>query len=332
MAIPQSTSTASTQSHLTVEQLLRNYAENDPHRFDIFFRRMRGTYPQDCIQGCVRHLGHNPASGAPSRQMLLWLTSAADYMSVLLDPQLMSPDATRRAALAIRDGDAQFFTKLARFLQDPKTVKPTNLLMRVLDLVPAFGECGILIPWLRALGEHSDEQVRLQSAKTLCELRPTRVMVERQLQSSEPQTRADALEALWRVPGSEAKTIFRFALTDTDHRVVAKALVGLHLNNDSTAIERMIEMAGHRSAIARLAAIAAMMKAADSRCAPALERLCGDSSAAVREAAKVAFTCLPAPAITPSELPVLVENDKTHPPKADEKKIVTFETPAFRLL
>ena len=316
--------------HLTVEQLLREYAENDPKKFDIFFRRMRGNYPQDCVQGCIRHLGHNAASGAASRQMLLWLSSGADYMSVLLDPQVMPSEATRKASLSLRDADPQFFTKMARFLQDRKTPKPSSLVLRVLELIPAFGDCGILIPWLRALAEHSEEQVRLQSAKTLCELRPTRAMVERQLQSAEPQTRADALEALWRVPGSEAKTIFRFALTDPDHRVVAKALVGLHINNDSTAVDRMMEMGTHRSAIARLAAIAAMMKSADVRCGPALERLSQDGSQAVREAAKAALSCLPAIVEQPvtAEVPSIAPKAAEKPPS----KVVAFETPVFRLL
>lgn len=293
MAIPGAMVTEKSTNQLTIEQLIEQYAAADVEKFNIFFRRLRNNYKQDCVRGCIRHLARHHDSGRPGRQMLLWLISAVDYMSELLDPRLTTAVESHRVAIRLRDADPQFYTKLARFLQCPKTSKPTHTITRVLELIPSLGECGVLIPWLRTLSEHTDENIRLQSAKVLCEMRPTRAMVERQLQSAEPQTRANALEALWRTPGPDAMIVFRMALGDSDHRVVAKALVGLHLNHDASAVGRMIEMATHRSPVARLAMLAAMTKTSDARCSMTIRMLTTDNDDAVREAARLAADTLP---------------------------------------
>ena len=285
MAIPRAITTEKPTNQLTIEQLIEHYAASDVEKFNIFFRRMRNHYSQDCVRGCIRHLGRHVSSGRVGRQMLLWLTSAVNYQGALLDPLLISCVEVRQAATALRDADPQFYTKLAHFLQSPKTSMPTNVIYRVLDLIPSLGECGLLIPWLRSLAKHSNENIRLRSAKVLCEMRPTRAMVERQLQSSEPRARANALEALWKAPGADAKIVFRLALGDPDHRVVAKALVGLYLNNDSTAIGKMIEMAEHHSPVARMAVLTAMTKTSDPRCLITIRMLTGDRDDAVRHAA-----------------------------------------------
>ncbi len=329
-----------TDNQLTVEQLLEQYAGTDLEKFNIFFRRMRNAYPQDCLRGCVRYLGTDTAKEQVSRSMLLWLSSAIEYVNVLFDPQMLPYGPAKQAAISVRDGDPQFFTKLARFLLDPKIAKSGGLIKRVLALIPSLGDCGVLIPWLRTLADHPDEQVCLHSAKTLCALRPARGLVERQLQSTDVQTRTDALEALWRVKGPEAKGIFQLALADPDPRVAAKALVGLHLNQDSTALGKLLQMADLSSMRARLASIAAMARIADQRCIPALKMLSTNENELVSEAARAALvnlTHLASPALpdrivpdpaTPVSIKPSSEPDQENPQPAR----LVFETPAFRLL
>ena len=336
MAIAPPMPPANTDNRLTVEQLLEQYAATDVEKFNIFFRRMRTTYPQDCLRGCIRYLGTGAAKEQVSRQMLLWLTSAIEYMHPLFDPQTLAFAAAKAAAITLHDADPQFFAKLSRFLLDPKVPTPASLTKRVLALAPSLGECGVFIPWLRTLAEDPDEQIRLQSAKLLCELRPTRAMVERQLQSSDSQTRADALEAMWRVPGSEAKGIFQIAMSDSDHRVVANALVGLYLNQDFTSITKLIQMAAGSSTRAKLASIAAMQRVADPRCIPALETLAEDQNQAVCKAAKTALETFPVPEVSPVPVPAPAVPSEASKPEPEQKNsepvVIAFETPAFRLL
>jgi hypothetical protein len=280
---------ASSTSPDTIEQLLRAYARTDAARFTVFFRRMRISDPEDCALGCLQHLSE---SGDPqiSRQMTLWLCSGVEYIGRVFDPQIAPLDGTKRLAITLRDADPQFFTKLSRFLQDPRTPKPNPLIVRLLSVVPALGECGMLLPWLRTLDDHPDDSIRLQAAKTQCQIRPTWAMVDRLLQSPEPQTRADALEALWREPNSESRTVFHYASTDSDHRVVSNALVGLYLaGEENLSIEKMGQLAEHKSAMFRLAAVAAMTKIRDERCVPTLKRLALDQTPIVRNAAKTAL-------------------------------------------
>ena len=99
-----------------------------------------------------------------------------------------------------------------------------------------------MLPWLRQLSNHDDQRIRSLSVKQLCQLRPNKALIERQMRSSDPRVRANAIEALWHSKTSDAKELFTTAAADPHHRVVANALVGLHFQGDNSAFTRMTEL------------------------------------------------------------------------------------------
>ncbi len=110
--------------------------------------------------------------------------------------------------------------------------------------------------------------------------------VELHLQSADPRVRANAIEALWHTPSSEAVSIFKSVLNDSHHRVVANALVGLHYRKDSQALSLMIDLTDHLSPKFRVAMVWALGVVGDRRAVPTLQKLLNDPSESVREKAE----------------------------------------------
>jgi hypothetical protein len=265
-----------------IEGLMNTFAEAEPSRFTAaFFRELCQTHSETAtIHACLRHIGRKEATPA-ERQIADWLIQSDSYMRMLITPDSLPVPEAMRAAAICRRQDTQFLSRLQRFLTDKQT--PARLVLHGICLLGVFDESSMLVPLLRTLTHHESERIRSQAAKTLCKLRPNRMLIERQLHSHDPRTRANAVEALWEVKTMDAAEILRMAASDIHHRVAVNALVGLYYHGDQSAFDRLLEFARHQSPLHRLAAVWAFGHLGDPRGIPALEALLEDPRVFVRK-------------------------------------------------
>jgi HEAT repeat protein len=214
--------------------------------------------------------------------MSRWLVGEGKYFEAIFDLTALPVEAAAKALVPLRDSDLHFFPN---FISAASALQSPAQILRALSLLPALGDYSALLPLLRTLGRHPDHRVRSKAVKLLCQLRPNKSLIERQMLSTDTRVRANAIEALWHVQTAEAREILRSAVADSNHRVVANALVGLHLQHDGSAIETMIRLAAHSDALFRTAMAWAFGFILDPRARPTLEHLAQDPSGMVKKRA-----------------------------------------------
>ncbi|MGH9584975.1 MAG: HEAT repeat domain-containing protein [Bryobacteraceae bacterium] len=266
------------------EDLLARFAEAEPSRLTpAFFANLCGTHSEAAaIHACLSYVAR--PEGAPAeRQVSEWLAKSGSYIAMLLNPGFLPVPEARHAAVACRRHDPRFLSRLQQFLTEKQP--PTPVILHALSILGVFEDNDTLVPLLRILTHHESEHVRSNAAKTLCKLRPNRMLVERQLHSPDARTRANAVEGLWGIKTKEAGDIFRMAASDAHHRVAVNALVGLYYQGDKAVFERLVELSHHHSALHRAAAVWALGRLGDPRAIPALQAFGEDSRTLVRRKA-----------------------------------------------
>lgn len=260
---------------------LTGLASGAPDTFKLSFRRLRTAFPTEVTEACLWYVAAQKTDSA-TQQMALWLISDARYLQVLFDPATLPFEKAGRAIAHLKPADPSFyvrFHKVANELTDPKNIG------RALGLISALDDFETLLPLLRTYSHHTNERIRSKAVKLLCQLRPNRSLIERQMESMDPRVRASAIEALWYARCPDSAGLFTSALSDPHHRVVANALVGLHLQESAEAFDKLLDMARHPQAFFRSAAAWAFGFVREERATPALETLATDSSPMVRKRA-----------------------------------------------
>jgi HEAT repeat protein len=270
-------------------EMFQNLAESDLAGFTAFFRSLREEFPQEAVRCCLRYLATHELDHA-ARRMITWLTWVR-YMPSLLDEEILSVSEAAHVAEILRQSDPQFFVGLCRLTDDPQS--DWKQVSRALTLAGSLGDPNVLIPWMRGLTRHPNERIRSKAVKGMCEIRTNKALIERQLQSDDARVRANAIEAVWHSNNPDAEGLFRSALSDPHHRVVANALVGLYYKNDSTALEKMIELTKHPSPDFRAAMAWALGHIGDAKARPALEELTTDPVLRIRVRATRTLAALP---------------------------------------
>jgi HEAT repeat protein len=254
-----------------------------------------------------------------SESMAFWSTSGTTYISVLLatGPLLaesLSPEIAANAIALLPRLDPQFLFKFAR---SAAALREVEEILHALRLAPALGDYSILIPWLRALIQSSNLRLRSRAAKLLCQLRPNKGLIDRHLHSSDPRIRAAVMEALWQPKvldtTEDVLPFFRTALTDSNHRVVANALVGLYRLGETDALNSMIAHCADKQHLFRAAMAWAMGVVEDARAVPSLLHLTLDRSYTVRQRATNSLATLGVrqpPHREEPYLPILSQSDK----------------------
>jgi len=270
-----------TAQQQTLQDTLAEYAASDAATFRASFRRMRQSFPGEIAEACLRYLGARGLDAA-GRQIALWVASETGCLDPLFDPGCLPLDIGLKATAALREIDPQF---LMKFLRAASALTAAPQLLRALTLLPSLGDYSAAIPLLRTSSHHADRHVKSKAVKLLCQLRPDKALVERQMLSDDPRVRASAIEALWRVHTPDAQAILHAAQADPHHRVVGNALVGLYLQKDPTAFESMVRLAKHPEPAFRATMAWAFGHIADKRAVPVLEGLSKDSFLTVRKRA-----------------------------------------------
>ncbi len=296
-------------------KVLLNLATSDVEKFTLAFRRLRQAMPEQSIQACIYFLATHDAVPA-SHLMTFWLTLRDDYVSLLLDSDFLTTKEAGRAAAVLRSADPHFFTKFRNLVTESE-ITDKRYVRRTLAILGALGDYSVLLPWLRSLTHDTDQRIRSQAVKLMCELRPNKALIERQLQDEDPRVRANAVEALWHTLGLEAKCIFKSAAASTHHRVAANGLLGLFFQGDSAAVDGMIELASHPDPLFRAAMAWALGQTHDRRALSVLKILADDPVPMVHEQAvrsAVGIPELPEPEFLEPE--PIVEQPAPEPPPA----------------
>ena len=274
-------------------EVLTRLLKLDPQKFRIFFRYLRDAFPNEACQVCVGYLGSGEGDSATGQHILAWL-KGSKYFGFLIDPQFLSIEEARRAAEALRTEDSRFFLNFSRLTVDGTSSHEQHAAVaRALALLDGLKDYSVLFPWLRGLTACGDERIRSQAVKAFCKLRSNTAAILRQLKAEDGRVRANAIEALWGLQTPEAGVIFREALGDRHHRVVVNALIGLYLQNDPSAFERLLELTRHASELHRAAAVWALGHLEEMKGVPVLEKLATeDGSEMVRQKAAQALATL----------------------------------------
>jgi hypothetical protein len=266
----------------SIPDLLADMARGTLADFNIQFARLRKMFPDEVAEACLHFIASHEISPA-GRIMAFWLSSQGKYINILFGSDAVPTDIGCKALATLKTVDEVF---LVRFLKAAEQITAPVAMLRALSLVPGLGDYSILIPWLRKLCDHADRRVKSRAVRLLCEVRPNKAMVERQLLSSDARVRANAIEALWYARTPEANALFQAAANDPNHRVVGNALIGLHLQGNPSALTRMIEASRSPDPLFRGAMAWCFGFIGDERCIPLLEGLLTDPSVIVRKRAE----------------------------------------------
>ncbi len=291
------------QPTLSLEEELLRLARTDAAQFVQLFRAVRTSRLRETARACLRYLGDH-GSDPIGQKMAVWLSGGSAYLEFLLAPDFLPTEKAARAVRAMHEVSLQFAVNLRRHLMDGKLPLDSERLVRSIQLLEAVIDPAILIPWLRNLTQHPEPRIRSTAAKTLCEMRPNLLMIERQLKSDDARVRANAIEALWTLNTPQAIPLFNDCLMDEGHRVVVNALIGLHRLGVPDAFERLLSLAKNPAPMVRRAAIWGMSFLADSRAVPALRVLAQDPDEEVRAKALPVLAALaPRPEPPPVSMP-----------------------------
>jgi len=269
--------------------LARFSTEPEPCRQAL--RSLRDQDPKEFTLLAVRHLGVDPDGPATPALSVLLIRDAL-YLHALTDPNILTHKEASEAARVLVARDKRFYVKLSGYAGDSLSAARTT---RVLQLIEALGSAGLMVPWLRRMTRHLDGYVRQKAVMIMCQTGSNPMLVERQLQSPDPRVRANAVESLWSVTTPSAHSLLEFATQDTHHRVALNALVGLFMQGDSSAIERMREQARNSSPAFRVAAAWALGLTGRAEAWSALNALRDDPEEVVRESALRAIVKVPEP-------------------------------------
>ena len=214
------------------------------------------------------------------------------YLDYLTDPQKLSSPEALGVAKLMASGDKRFYIKLSAFTSESL---PDDRIARILQIAEALGSAGLMGPWMRRMTQHSDEYIRQKAVMVMCQAGTSPMMVERQLKSPDARVRANAVEGLWTMHNSAARSLLEHAARDPHHRVALNALVGLFLHGDASALTRIIEQTRNPSPAFRIAATWALGLTARPEARPALQALENDPVLRVRDSAKRAMAKVPGP-------------------------------------
>jgi HEAT repeat protein len=268
------------QSGVSVQDALFNTAAADSENFAVLFRKIRKMYPAEVTLACLSYLAHKGLDGA-GHKMALWLAAETKYLKVLFDTSALPLEIVTKASTAMIKADAQF---LAKFLKEAETLSITPHVVRALRIAP-ITDNGALLLWVKKLSQHNDDRIRSRAVKLLCEIRPNKAQIERQMLDENARVRANAIEVLWHSKTVEARELFKAALADTNHRVVGNALIGLHLQGAPEALSKMAELCESQQVAVRRAMAWCLGFLQDERGIPLLQTLSKDPAPVVRNRA-----------------------------------------------
>jgi hypothetical protein len=267
------------QQTASVQGILWELADPDTGYFNRTFERLRNLFPEMATEACLYYLAEKGLN-ASGKVMAAWLSLDDKYLTPLLDEAGLPLAVANKAVAELSKADSGIFVK---FLEAAERISVPERMMRPLSLVPALADYTALLPWLGKLTKFSDSRVRSRAAKLLYALHHDSSEIKKQIQDNSARVRANVLESLWKSKSPETADLFKAALSDANHRVVGNALIGLYLQGDFSALDRLIELSTSADASFRAAVAWSLGFIGDGLGIPELKRLSLDQSLNVRK-------------------------------------------------
>lgn len=210
-----------------------------------------------------------------------------DSVEELCNPHRSSREESLRAARRNAEDRRSYDIEIFRYLTLQLTAArvDVDIIERTLEILAAVAPPARLHGAIRTVLGHEDAHVRSKAAVTIGRCVADLPLLQRLLTDSDPRVRANTLEALWQMKGSEVESIFMRALGDLHHRAVANAAYGLYLIDDQKHRDKVSALIEHRSAGFRAAGAWLLGKIGDPKNLPLLKPLLLEKNAEVRSAA-----------------------------------------------
>lgn len=190
--------------------------------------------------------------------------------------------------------DMRFDIKLITALAEDATVDRETFL-RILSVLDEISPGGRLTLTLTRVLRDSEPMVAAKVEMLLNRRVSNPMLLQRQLTSDDPRTRANAIESLWGVDTAQNRRSLERAARDSDNRVSGNALVGLYMLGDTFAVQGIRNMAGHSDPMFRATAAWAMAKTGNVEFRPLIEKARTDPDPRVRSMADRALEMFPEP-------------------------------------
>ena len=297
---------------IAARRALRNWSETDPEGFTRL---------------AIERLARSPDVRA-SVALSSLLSLEERYLHYLTDAAKLSPSDAVNVAKLMASRDKRFYVKLCAFTGDSV---PGDRIARILQMAEALGAAGLMVPWLRRMTQHPDQYIRQKAVMIMCQAGTNPLLVERQLKSPDARVRANAVESLWTVHTPAARGLLEHASHDPHHRVAVNALLGLFLQDESSALTRIIEQSRNPSPAFRVAAAWALGVTARRESWPALKALESDPVPRVRESASRAIAKVPEPAAD-RPIEASAKSRVALPAEPQVETAESMDAPRFRLI
>lgn len=218
---------------------------------------------------------------------LLWSSSLP--LASLIDPALLSLPAAVSLAKRWVVFDPMLDIKLLQMgfpLGEDDSVAAADMRRpkRALDVVSELPPNRHSLLSLAKLLRYPDAHVRSKAALLYGRAGKNPEWVWKMLAEPDARVRSNAVEGLWHTKSAAAAALFREAALDTDHRVAANALIGLHYcgEPDGIVADILQNMVRSDAPAARAAAAFAIGKIQDGASTSVLENLLRDGDPGVR--------------------------------------------------
>ena len=224
-----------------------------------------------------------PAAADDMRDLAEALIVDKSYYRQLLDVEFLTLEECLRSAQVLAKSDTSFVAGLIRSADLSGNAKSV---MRALELVDGLNQARVAAQWIHRLtAAESDPNLRSKAVKILSTLHVNLSLIEKQLESSDPRVRANAVEGLWGESSHRHTQLLERAAKDPHHRVAANGLYGLYVAKVPGTVERMIHIANSASPQHRAAISWAMGRTGLRQFSSELDKLAADSDDGVRSAA-----------------------------------------------
>lgn len=264
----------------------RDVAENRKLIRDQFDNNPEAFYRNSIV------LLSNPEESRGFQHLAVLLVSNGLLLRALCDLNLSQDGAMalgRSAARANPIADVELARALADSNGNPGGPVPPEAAPRIMEILSEISDGSRIAPSLMRLMRHSNPNIRSKAVLMIGRGNVSVKWVRSRLSEADPRIRANAIECLWGVESPEAQMLLRFAVADSDNRVVGNALFGLYQIGDCSVIPAVVKMAGDESPLLRLTAAWVMGETGDPRFTEIVVRMMVDPDTTVR---KNAFAAL----------------------------------------
>lgn len=229
-------------------------------------------------------------SDAPGHQYLRKLLLEGELLAAsLVEPFLYRLDQALALAQTLVQVDPLLDLKLTRLVCQGADGQADQIeaakAQRALEIVGALPAHTRVLPFLLKLSRCPHARVRSRAISLFGRTTANMQWAERGLRDRDARVRANTVESLWRVDSAECRGLLLEAARDTNHRVVANALVGLYYLAGKAAASALQRMAAHPSPKFRSAAAFAMGQTLDPVFVPLLSSMAKQDEAGVRASA-----------------------------------------------